>query len=49
MRILNPKYALATLLFAFVVWLAMTGKLTALIDLAKTTGTKTAKTAEVVK
>lgn len=41
MRLLNPRNALATLLFVFVIWLAMSGKLSELLSLTK-------KTAETV-
>lgn len=37
MRVLNPKFALASAFFAWIVWLAMTGKLNEFIGLAKFT------------
>jgi len=40
MRILNPRFALATLFVAFVVWLAMTGKLKEFVTFAKNDAVK---------
>lgn len=35
MRLLNPKHALATLLFVFIVYLAMTGRLSDMVKVIK--------------
>lgn len=40
MRILNPKFALATIFLAFGVWLAMTGKLTEFFAFARSDAVK---------
>ncbi len=40
MRVLNPKFALATMFLAFAVWLAMTGKLNEFVQFARNDAVK---------